>query len=517
MKSKILRLICLILALVFVMSALVACNGDGDGDGDGPTEVTGTGEDRFKDVNFDGKTITICMSRNQDAERNGVSTAKYMNGLEDNDQKNDNDPILMAVYNRNEYVKGKLGLNVNYTYVNDNTGTLADTLKTKYDAHDGFADAVANMTAGVVRVMMMGILSNCNRTDKTNYFDFTDESWFADVLQAYSLGADLEDGKMFVIAGDYFIDVIRTLDILFVNEEVLEAKNGNGTEGVKYFYEMIKGEADDAWTYDRMATYASLAYNNTGSEIGHDENDENGIVYSGELGHTTRLSNMALVYSADIDYIVNNGNGYQFNTIQNLSSLTTLRDKVATVIDYGYGAGAADDVKNVFLKNRSLFALGLKLYNLESADLSSMKICPIPLPKLYETDEYKAFMHNNASVGAIFKTGDFEAVSAFWQYASIMSQPAREKYYTDGLGLKYDLGSDTRAMLDIIYDAIDVNISFVWENLAKLENSEAQEFTEIFQQMITNGDQDIAGLWETYRSPKTNALNAAISKYNALT
>ena len=89
MKDKIVRLLCLMLTLVFLMGALVACKDGGDGDGDGgPQEVTGTGEERFNGVNFDGKTIKICMSRNQDPERNGVSTAKYMNGIEDNDQKN---------------------------------------------------------------------------------------------------------------------------------------------------------------------------------------------------------------------------------------------------------------------------------------------------------------------------------------------------------------------------------------------------------------------------------------------
>ena len=71
-------------------------------------------------------------------------------------------------------------------------------------------------------------------------------------------------------------------------------------------------------------------------------------------------------------------------------------------------------------------------------------------------------------------------------------------------------------MLNIIYDAIDVNISFVWENLAKDENSEAQEFTEMFQMMIQNGDQDLAGLWATYETPKRNALNAAMNKFYAL-
>ena len=96
MKNKVVRLLCLMLALIFLTSGLVACKDDGDDDDNPPQVVTGTGEERFNGVNFNGKTIKICMSRNQDAERNGVSTAKYMNGLEDNDQKNEHDPILMA-------------------------------------------------------------------------------------------------------------------------------------------------------------------------------------------------------------------------------------------------------------------------------------------------------------------------------------------------------------------------------------------------------------------------------------
>lgn len=88
MKDKIVRLLCFMLALIFLTSALVACSDEDDGDNGPVQEVTGTGEDRFNGVNFNGKTIKICLSRNQDTERNGVSTAKYMNGIEDNDQKN---------------------------------------------------------------------------------------------------------------------------------------------------------------------------------------------------------------------------------------------------------------------------------------------------------------------------------------------------------------------------------------------------------------------------------------------
>ncbi len=76
MKDKIVRLLCFMLALIFLTSALVACSDEDDGDDAPPQVVTGTGEERFNGVNFNGKTIKICLSRNQDAERSGVSTAK---------------------------------------------------------------------------------------------------------------------------------------------------------------------------------------------------------------------------------------------------------------------------------------------------------------------------------------------------------------------------------------------------------------------------------------------------------
>ncbi len=520
MKSKLIRLMCLVLVLVFALSLMVACKDDGDGDGPaGPVE--GTGEDRFKDADFDGETITILMSNNQDPGRVGASVAKYMTGLEDNGQENDNDTILKAVNDRNKYVKGKLNLNVNYNYTDAGWDTVPDVIKTKFDANDGITDAIALNLIGVVPCMMQGIFKNVNTTDSTNYFDFNDDCWYDATMTSLALmsnSSEMTTGKMYILASDYFIDILRCVNIIMVNEDVL-AKYFSDTDA---FYQEIK---DGEWTWDRLNGLVDMAYNETAnSPIGKDPTDEIGMVYQGTLAgsesHLAAGIAMAITHSADINYIEDVGGQLQY--FSNRASLQELADKARTLVtsDGSYGATDVSQVRTIFANGKTLFATNLRLYDLENTLLSSMKKSPIPFPKLYDTDDYKSYIHDNASFGAIFKNSRrFTEVSAYWQYCSIKSEETRIAYYDKGLGVKYDTsgsGSNNMAMLDIIHDKMTID-SFIWDRYIT-DSNKSLGIPALFSMLMeyANGGQGVDTQWASYGHLKVNGLSTLKTQYAGL-
>ena len=518
MKNKLIRLICLMLVLVFSFSLLVACKDDDDGDNNPNGPVDGTGEARFDGVNFNGSKITLLMSNCQDPGRVGASVAKYMTGLEDNGQENDNDVILKTVNDRNKYVKGKLGLEVDYTYTDAGWDTVADVIKTKFDANDGITDALALNLVGVVPCMMQGIFKNVNSTDKTNYFDFADDCWYDATMQTLSLNADMATGKMYILASDYFIDILRCVNIIMVNEDVLARHFSD----VNDFYTEIK---DGEWTWDRLDGLVDAAYHETAnSPIGKDESDEIGIVYQGtQNGANSNLSQgmaMAITHSADIDYITNIGGQLQY--FSNKGALQNLADKAKNLVenDGSFGVSDVSKVRTVFANGKALFATNLRLYDLENTLLSSMKKTPLPFPKVDTSEEYKAYVHDNASVGAIFKnTRRFTEVSAYWQYCSIKSEATRIAYYDKGLGIKYDTsgsGSNNMAMLDILHDKMTID-SFAWDRYIS-DSNKAQEIPELFDMLMiyANGGEGVETQWASYGNLKVNGLASIKSTYDAL-
>ncbi|MDY3846351.1 MAG: hypothetical protein SOZ62_05565 [Eubacteriales bacterium] len=523
MKNKLIRLLCLVFALVMCVGVFAGCSDDTDDDKNSTTTNNAKGEDRFNGVNFSGKTITIAMSNCADAERVGASVAKYMTGP-DSDEGDTNDKIIKAVADRNEVVKKKLGLEVEYTYMSEGWDALASAIEQRVNANDGFADAIANQSSALVRCMMKGIFVDANTTSRTNYFDLTDDCWYDAAMQAFAPGQSMNDadndgradGRFYLLASDYFIDVIRCIDIMYVSGSMFKTSFG---QEIDVLYDMIE---DGEWTYDKLNSFVDRAFSDSGTVANAaDENDRLGLVYPSvnEAFHASVA--MAITHSTDIQYIQNNGGNYSYNS--NMNSFETLIGKAKNIIQNkgSFGADANVDVsRRIFAKGNTLFIMGLRLYDLENELFTpTLEMTPIPYPKLYETDSYRSYVHDNASVGAVFKqTKNFDAVSAYWQLSSLKSAPTRIKYYEDGLGLKYEQGSKTKRMLDIIYDNMTVDFSYTWD---KYVPSDMQGYDDLqslsgILQTVSAGKGAFGSTWETNRARKQTGLTEAIAKYGGI-
>ena len=440
MKNKIVRLIALMLALVFCMLALAACKDDEEG-GDGPQGVTGKGEAAFDGVSFEGKTVKICHSKSSEASRGGTDSSKYITAPD----SEINDAIVRKAKERNDYVNGRLKINLVYSYIDDMWDTCNDIVKNLYDANDEYTpDVVIARMSSMFQLQLEGIFRNLNTEQFTNYFDFSAENgWYTEAMTGYAFGQDVANGgKVYLMLGDVFLDSIRSAAPLYVNEELLVSK-GFFTD-VSEFYDLI---CEGTWIWDELIGLSAQAYQNAaGSAIGKDELDDIGLLAMANGGKNMAAGTaMAFVYgSVDMELMTFENGQYKFNEA-NINGIfanyaTKLKEGLFDT-NAGYLQIIDDESHNTlrqtFARGRTLFCAGLHLFDLEGAALSAMKICPIPYPKMFDSDRYVVRSADGANIGAVLKNSkSFTPASAYFQYMCIKSEPVRTTYYDQGLGLK---------------------------------------------------------------------------------
>ncbi len=518
MKNKFLRLVALMLALIFCTLALAACRGDGDGDDD-VKKIEGTGEAVFEGVSFEGKTVKICHSNSTEAARGGTDSSKYITAPD----SEVNDAIVRKAKERNDYVNGKLQINLVYSYIDDRWDTAMDLVRNLYTANDEYTpDIVICRMSAMFQLQLEGIFRNLNTEQFTNYFNFSSENgWYTEAMNGYAFGQDMANGgKGFLMLGDVFLDSIRSAAVLYVNEQLLTSK-GFYTD-VRDFYDLI---SEGEWIWDEMIAYSNQAYQNaSGSAIGKDETDDLGFLAMANAGKNMAASTaMSLVYgSVDMELIYYENGEYKFNenNINNTfaSYATKLKESLFD-LNGGYLHVIEDEnlntLRNIFARGRTLFCGNLHLYDLEGSALSGMQICPIPYPKLDVSDRYMVRSGDGANIGAILKNSrSFTPTSAYFQYMCIKSEPVRTTYYEQGLGLKYETGTNTKQMLDLIYDNLNVTpVQHLDQQVdIVVDSGTSSDLYSIFSGVI-KGNQAVSSSWAMIRDQKVNGLSDLCKKY----
>ncbi len=507
MNKKLVSILCLLLC--FTMSAVlfVGCN-DEDEDEAIVGTVDGKGEERFANADFSGTTIKILMS-NYEGGMRSTEVAKYMTGTDTVTSDN----ILIAVNDRNAYVKEKLKLDdVTYSYIDDGWDTTYKTVHNLYSSNENVPDALA-LPDALVQLMMADIFMNCNTSSDTNYFDFTDGSWYTDAMSVYALGNDVtkSDTGVYILASDYFIDYIRTIAAIFVNEEVLTSHTPWTTEEL---YEYV---TNGEWTWDVLMAISDVVF-----EDHQDPNlNRNGYLYASSTAYGFSAdAGMQHTYAADLGIMIYENGRYSYDGNAINSKLSAFADKMLQLKNKKSSVdiltGDVDGINRiVYAKDNTLFSI-FHLYDLESDSFSALKVCPVVIPKLNIEDNYKA--NGEGSLGAIFNsTSNFEEISAYWQYMSVMSTKTRVVYYEDGLGLKYETGENTKDMLDIIYASMRSDPTFIWDLHLNLNvNRDAISFYKMVSNTMAYGSNTVTSDWAKVIDVKNEALNDVIVKYNKL-
>ncbi len=467
-----LRCASLLLSLLLLLSTLVtfvSCGNENDDDPPPnvlPPDAWYNPANGFPEDGFGGRELVIRMSENTRAADVGSPSgieapAKYMQGPSDRTP----DDVLNMCYDRNKKAAAVLNLKIRYAVepAGIALGQIAEELQDHVLLSSAPFDVIVSDVYPVASLALSGSLYNVKKdydpTDtnygaKKNYFDFRHEAWYNE----YMNGTTLDENKRYCVAGDYFIDVLRSAHGIYVNTEYFnEICSTIHMDSVSDLYALISegdGEAG-GWTYDNYRILIEAAWRPTG--VGGVTTKEDGIGLLINVDHAV----FPLVYSAGFSMIKKTGNSYAMET--DVSQLSRLASAVFDLTKNTNGVLYTNrreipDFRKPFTEGKVLFLGGYWLGDLEHRSFHEMPNKSVVVyPKWDETKiNYSTYIHHSAEVGYILKnTATFTAASAYLQYLNEESVKMIGRYYEIALKYKYSTDPDPMAleMLDLIHDS----------------------------------------------------------------
>jgi len=518
--KKTLRVLSFMLVFVMILASLAACGGEKTPvETQKPSEsekapttqepsVTNTPSiqepavteaptaDKWADVNFNGSELIVNLNENEPTvvvNAGATNGIKYIQGPDEYTT----DTVQNAVFDRNNKVTKALNLNIKYTH-----GTYASM--TTLPIIENFVlsdladspDIIQAPGYDMVRAGIKGLLYNAlTKDEEKNYFDLTKENgWYTD----YMFENTLDRSKIFLLAGDYFIDVLRYAYGVFVNIDMYEdlfAAEG----GIESLYETISvGE----WTYDELMRCADAAYVDSGTVGSVDEQDIFGIVSNGSWYYRNFFSTSGLDIFEERDG--------KIAYIENISEVHTFVDKLMEMMGHDSflkphiyapeGVGTYEGT-NMFTSGKTLFALDQPVLNIEGTNVRNMeqKVGMIPFPKYKKETNYGALISDTGNVGGILYNSDkFVEASALIQMMCEESNKGAGtlvyEYYDVTLKYKYSANAGQIAMLELIRDGICSPKSCLYDNYF-VKNVGLSTYGLLMTKSIRNGTNTFASDW----------------------
>ena len=501
------RLISLLLVLVMCLGVLASCSGTDTVTQDGGDRVNGS----WDGVDFGGQEVNFCISVNQYVECSFPAASVYTKGP---DTAGSNE-VAKEVLARNAAAQDTLGITINYstkdlTYDKiheDIRGIVQTSAKNSPDIYN-------NDMYGLSRAMIDGLLWNVKHPGDSvkNYFDFEAEGWYTEFMK----GCTFDQEKVYLFAGDYFIDMIRMAWIVLVNNDLFEQNLKKMPtwcdDSVATFYDYI---ADGFWDYDALADISERVFTEgAGGLAGETEKSDTLVGFA--MNHVT---DWILSASSEVTlYYQDKADNYAPKVMQNIETYQKVADKYTAMEDTP-GVYWEQEVKtstDCFLQGNFLFAMS-RLGEMESSVLREFDMSKglIPVPKWNQNvqEEYHTVVHDQAEIGCILNTSKaYAAASALMQYLNEESGQVVYTYYEKGLKYKYNDDQNAREMMDIVRDSTDS--PFGWQ-------------IGVLCQQLYTGTTPLHGMWieesktcsSTFGSEKDaydNCMAKMIEKFAAL-
>ena len=445
-------------------------------------------------INDDPVKLIFQMTHHTDGRQNPSGCLRYLAG-EDPDAK---DTIDTSVATRNADAEYYTNVMVSYLYYEDVEkycwGNCIDIMyqNTISNSTKDLPDMYCNFTYDMVGTSLKGTLANLKSKqlnyDGANYFEFLEDDYDETVdnrgyMFEYMESTTLSQHKTYVLASDYFLDLIRAFFVVPVNIQLLNKVGGDltpdydesGDFSIEDFYMEVEAQK---WTYQRVAEYSAAVYQETGESINADEDIgdilgfaisasgpcASGLVYATNVTVIKKEMNET---KGDYDYSYPTDGTQLYELFDAVANLLTQKGVFALSKDHvqakKYDTSAALTIRARFCDNKILFGdivcLGAleeenTYQKLNASEDSGFGVVPVPLYKEAaegSTNNYLTSIHNNARPGGIAKnTKHFAECTAFLNYQSTHSTDILNDYY-DALMVKFARGSEgTIRMLEYI-------------------------------------------------------------------
>ncbi len=554
------RLLCLLMVILMVAALLVSCGGGGkDDDGDDgnntppvtdngnngnenenqtPDDGEDEGEDEipeeswYDDVKFPkGTSITLQLSNLNDIELiNGCQ--KYMEGPEtQNDSGTGFEKVQNEVFKRNEAAKAALGLTVIYDYIAEDWGagitTAIQQAEKSGNSPDMYCDMMYDMAGLTLQHEIFTNLLKYTQENKKNvlgwkegagYFALDSENGYNETLME---DMALTDDKMFLLASDYYMDVMRAMFVMPFNATLYKDYVNTSDPDAKEFYALVqRGE----WTWDKLLTFNTVYGGGSSKASVNDDRMLMALSVSG-------LSGNGIVYSTAFktyDYNETTGVYTLKSSCTELVNAFKAADKLSKENSIACGEatrgqpGGVEKCKEVFTSGRALFAGPQMLGVVEEAAYTQMEgLSIVPVPKTARMADYNTAINTRARVGALsYNSSKQKETSAWIQYCTETSEAVRTEYFENAMKSNYLSGSSGASdMLNLIYNSIGDSKSMVIDHLLLFKDwQNLHQYT--WSQMIQDSDftKHATTIQNTYTSAvqaKQSVLDEIMVAWNA--
>ncbi len=421
------------------------------GTSDGEIVETQPVDDRFEDVNYNKRPFRIHTSINIASPGMGNS-----NALIEGTEKIEGGLVNDAVLERNIAVEEMLGIKMEYYQCDKAYTDVPAEVRTITTAGDDEYDLIINDLFPFANLTIEGQFRNI--LDPDCVFDFERSYWYGDYME------DLRvyDGYQHLMAGDYFIDVLRSAHLLLLNKKIY---NDYFQKEADELYDIV---LNYEWTYDKMNEVITGVYKDANANGEKDKGDQFGFLtpeyWGGSIGYS--ISGNPTFIERDPDTgepTVVLGQGDRANQLGNAMSMIFNSD-------YSSVSMTSDaDLLSAFANDECLVLDYQRLGSLENPILRSMEgdACVLPLPMLSASDKkYTTAAHDTTEVGAILATStDLAFISTVVEVLNReTANILMPKYYKEDLQVQYVDDSKAAEMIDIIHDNFDNSFALAYNN-----------------------------------------------------
>lgn len=406
--------------------------------------------DPFADTNLEGETLTIYTSVD---ERGTLTTS---NILIEGPEEITGDVAPDAAYQRNLDVAEMLNVELQFVQANYNYEQVASNIKTLVLAGDSGYDVIINDIYGLAPLVPDGLFHNVNNAAN---FDFDNPWWYDDFMSDLEMVA----GQRYILAGDFFIDMLRCSHCLIMNKDMYGDLYGDPED-------VYAAVLNNEWTMDYMTDLVEGAYIDLNGNSQKDGEDQFGFAVFERWG-----GSIPWIVSGDPGFIERNEDGTPEITINNERTLV-LVDKLKALFNNDASAMAiydGDEVKteNIFFEGRSLFLSYQRLGSLENASFRNTDIdfAVLPYPMLDEnSDGYVTSTHDTAELGFIPSSIATDRLGFISTVVEVLCRETYAQvlpnYYESSLKVKYSRDQSSAQMLDIIHDSFDNGFALAYSN-----------------------------------------------------
>ena len=265
-----------------------------------------------------------------------------------------------------------------------------------------------------------------------------------------------DKSKVYVLAGDFHIDMIRMAQVLFVNKTMFEQNAAVlGYEDTATFYRYV--DAGD-WDYDRLVNMCDSIWQDNGTEKNKADLSDGRV---GLVINDRFYFNFVPATGLSTYYMDKEGKP---RFIESIDEMNRLGNKIRQISSQnGEGDGIYYQSKlnciTTFMQSNVLFAPAT-LGELESDELRNASfekgLVPIPKYDYKRQDAYHTMVEMYAEISAVLVNApSFTRASAYLQYVNDKSDDVLSEYYEFSLKFKYNEDPAIRSMIDLVYGTID--------------------------------------------------------------